>query len=74
MTEPTVAQIAIAGMTALTIGSFATGVSVLLKVTELTTLMSHSQYGVIPRLTAAEQTLVRHGQRMDRAGIGDSDE
>lgn len=74
MTEPSVAQVAIAGMGIFTVASFGVMFRVLIKVTELTTLMSHSQYGVIPRLTAAEQTLVRHGQRMDRAGIGDSDE
>lgn len=74
MTEPSIAQIAIAGMGIFAVSSFGVMFRVLIKVTELTTLMSHSQYGVIPRLTAAEQTLVRHGQRMDRAGIGDSDE
>ena len=74
MTEPTIAQIAIAGMGIFAVSSFGVMFRVLIKVTELTTLMSHEQYGVIPRLTAVEKTTVRHGRRMDVAGIGDVDE
>ena len=73
MTEPTIAQIAIAGMAALTVGSFATGVSVLLKVTELTTLISHEEYGVIPRLKHVETRVDAMERRMDVAGVGDGD-
>ena len=71
MTEPTIAQIAIAGMAALTVGSFATGVSVLLKVTELTTLISHEKYGVIPRLERVENRVDLVESRLDAAGVGD---
>jgi hypothetical protein len=73
MTEPTVAQMAIAGMAALTVGSFATGVSVLLKVTELTTLISHEKYGVIPRLERVENRVDAVESRLDVAHVGDSD-
>lgn len=74
MTEPTLATAAIAGMGFLLVATFGVGFRVLIKVTELTTLMSHEQYGVIPRLTVVERTQVRHGRRMDMAGIGDVDE
>jgi hypothetical protein len=73
MSEPSVAQMAIAGMAALTVGSFATGVSVLLKVTELTTLISHEKYGVIPRLERVENRVDAVESRLDVARVGDSD-